>query len=754
VIVPKAMRGAIFLIVMLLGANAWAVTSSLWEEDTKKAFDSGQPEGISVMEPGKIVLGPSATITTLDAHYGWSLVEDSKGRVYTGTGNDGKIFRVSHDGKSEVFADLELQQIFTLAIDKRDTIYAAGFPGGKIYSINVSGEISEYYDTEQNSVWSLYLGVDGTLFAATGDKGEIFSVKSSGKGQVLYDSPQRIILSLLGDSEGNIYAGAGEGGIIYKIDKNGHAGVFYNTDLDEVRSMTMDFEGNLYAVSSPGDLFAKIPPPQSAPQTSKPPEEGGIASAIAAMAVAAQTAAPPAPIPGMPAIPSPKKRTCIVYKIEKNGAASKFWVSPEVLIFSIVFDGSNLLAGSGDDGIIYVISPTGEEGTYYEAKQKQVLTLHRSKNGAIIASLGNDAAVIRFGSGYASSGVFISQVHDATALSHWGRVFWEADVPPQTSVSLATRSGNSGSPDDTWSKWSQERAGKEGFISESPSARYIQWKATLSTSNSQETPTLRKVTVAYIQTNLPPDVQSVTVGAGATAKKDGVPVAELAAALKAISGAAALGAPQQEAENVKVSAGEVKAVPSTHETKLKIQWQAKDPNDDTLQYTVYFKGTGETRWLLLKDKLNDTNYQWDTEAVPDGEYRIKVLASDEPSNPIDTALKGERVSDGFMIDNTPPVVKALKAVRQKSGSYQISATVSDNLSPVSSAQYSIDAGDWQTVFPVDGIFDSLVEQVEFTTGKLEKGEHTIALKANDYFGNIGAGKITFVAQYSPSTTTP
>ncbi len=741
----KALRSVTFFIVLFAAASVWAVSSSLWESESKEDFDAGEPDGVSVMAPGQITLGPSADVSLIDALYAWTLTEDSKGNIYAGTGNDGKIFKISKGGETEVFADLELQQVFALAIDKKNTLYAGGFPGGKIYSVNAGGEIAEYFDTGQDSVWALYRGLGGMLYAGTGDNGQIFGVEAQGKGKVLYDSSERRILSLLGDAEGNLYAGSEQNGIIYKLGKDGHPFVFYDTELEEVTSLSMDSEGNLYAVSSPGELFMKIPP-QAVPAMPKAAQAAAAQAVAAAVQHAVQAEAAPA-VPGMPAIPSPKKRTCIVYKIAKDGAASKFWTSPEKLIFSTVFDGSNLLAGSGDDGIIYEISPTGEDGIYYKAEQKQVLGLHRSASGVIIASLGNDAAVVRFDGGYSSKGDFTSQVHDATAVSRWGKVFWEADTPSQTRISLATRSGNSEEPDDTWSEWSREQTNAEGFVSESPSARYIQWRATLTTSNPKKAPTLRKVTVAYLQTNLAPEVQSVSVGAEAGGGKKEVPGAsEMAKALKALASGGAPASGQDG--NGKASKDGVKTAPGAHETKQNIQWQADDENGDTLIYKLYFKGTGETRWMLLKDELKEKSYEWDTEAVPDGEYHVKVVASDSPSNPAASALEAERVSEPFMIDNTSPTVTSLRASRRSGGSedYRVACVVSDNLSPVRSAQYSIDAGDWTPVFPEDGIFDSLSEKVTFTTDKLEQGEHTVVVKAVDYFGNVGAAKTTFVAK--------
>jgi len=724
--------------------SASAVTSSLWEQNTKNSFDAGEPDGVSIIAPGRILLAPKAQTAHLNARYAWTLAEDSAGRLYAGSGSDGRIFFISPNGTPEPFAQLKLQQIFALLAGKNGTLYAGGFPGGKIYTINPKGEVAEHYDTGQAAVWALWETQDGTLMAGTGDDGKLFAISPDRKGRILYDSRERRLLSLIGDDRGNVFAGTDQNGIIYRFDRKGKPAVFHDTELEEVTAMTLDAQGNLYAVSSPGDLFVKVSPPQNAPADMSSAQALGQID-LSGNGHGGNNGQPTAPLPGIPAVPTPKKRSCIIYKIDENGAASKFWVSPDRLIFSLAFAGEHLLAGSGDEGTIYIVSPGGEAGTFFKADQKQVLALRQKKDGSIAAGLGNDAAVIQFSGVYAAKGTFFSKVHDATAVSTWGRVFWEADTPRGTGILFSTRSGNSQVPDDTWSAWGPDGGTRESFVSPSPAARYIQWRAILQTSDPNESPELRKVTVAYIQNNLPPKIHSISVGGKAPNNNDAAPN-DLAAAMKAMPPAMPPSAGQ--AENKPASNNEeIVNGPSAKNAKIRIQWQAQDQNNDKLRYGLFFRGDGEQKWKPLKKDINESLYDWDTETVPDGEYQVKVVASDQPANPETLALEDERMSDFFTIDNTSPQVEGLTAGKVKATRrYRVSASISDRISPLNAVHYSIDAGEWRPVFPEDGIFDSSEETVVFQTDELEEGEHTVVLKAVDYYGNIGAGKITFIAQ--------
>src|SRR5207245_1257051 len=82
-----------------------------------------------------------------------------------------------------------------------------------------------------------------------------------------------------------------------------------------------------------------------------------------------------------------------------------------------------------------------------------------------------------------------------------------------------------------------------------------------------------------------------------------------------------------------------------------------------LIYTVEIRGVNETAWKLLKDKVKEKYISWDSTAFPDGEYRLRVMASDLPSNTKEDALTGRLESEVFVIDNTPPRLTSLGATR-------------------------------------------------------------------------------------------
>jgi hypothetical protein len=140
--------------------------------------------------------------------------------------------------------------------------------------------------------------------------------------------------------------------------------------------------------------------------------------------------------------------------------------------------------------------------------------------------------------------------------------------------------------------------------------------------------------------------------------------------------------------------------------------------------------------------------------LADGAYYLKIVASDAASNPPDKALKTERESERFEVDNTPPVVTELKATPF----ITISGTLSpvrgivvqfeakDTESSIERAQYSVDGGDWLMLAPKTGISDGKQESYEFSVSELKAGEHTITARVYDRFENVGSGKAMVIVK--------
>ncbi len=174
-----------------------------------------------------------------------------------------------------------------------------------------------------------------------------------------------------------------------------------------------------------------------------------------------------------------------------------------------------------------------------------------------------------------------------------------------------------------------------------------------------------------------------------------------------------------------------------------ITWDSSDPNSDTLIYTLYFRLDQDGPWILLKDKVKETSYEWDTRTVADGQYQVKVVASDATSNPPGDAKTASRVSDYFIVDNTPPTISELEC-KVVGEMVNISLVAADKTSTVANVEYTVDSGDeWQSVLPVEKIFDSPTETVKFSLKGLTIGGHQATIRATDSRGNQALQTVVF-----------
>jgi hypothetical protein len=168
-------------------------------------------------------------------------------------------------------------------------------------------------------------------------------------------------------------------------------------------------------------------------------------------------------------------------------------------------------------------------------------------------------------------------------------------------------------------------------------------------------------------------------------------------------------------------------------------WQAEDPNDDPLVFSIQYRMVGDERWRPLRADLDEPVFAWDTAAVPNGRYVLRVLASDAPGNPPALALTGFKDSVSFVVDNAPPAIAATLDPARRD---LIRVTVRDEASPVRKLEMSIDAGRWEEVSPSDGVADSLEESFEIPLPPSGSGgPRIVVLRATDLLGNVATARV-------------
>jgi hypothetical protein len=322
-------------------------------------------------------------------------------------------------------------------------------------------------------------------------------------------------------------------------------------------------------------------------------------------------------------------------------------------------------------------------------------------------------------------------------VATWGTLTWRGTASAQNRIELFTRSGNTETPDDTWSAWSAAYTNGEGSAIRSPKARYLQWRAVL--IGNGDTPVLTSVRAAYLQRNLRPQVRSITVYPPGIVFQKPFPTGD-----PDLAGFETQTTPERKMAAAAAASQSMSMSPpvgrrSYQKSLQTLAWRADDENDDELVYDVLYRREGDVTWKALRTGISESILVWDTTTVPNGTYFVKIVASDSPSNPAGTALAGELDSSAFEIDNTPPEI-IIKGARVEAGRTIVSFDVKDDHSTVKRVEYSQDGLRWRSAFPVDGIADSREEHYELTI-EGELGDRGLTLRASDSMDNVATAHL-------------
>jgi hypothetical protein len=747
------------IVTSFLSTLALADGTRTWEQSKFEDLTKGTANGAAIRSVGGLELAPTfKSLYTAPSTYIWAIASDDAGNTYAAAGSPGRVYRITPDGKATVIFDPQELQVQALVVDKSGAVYAGTSPDGKVYKIVHKGSAesetaksaskgqidptwtsSVYFDPGTKYIWDLALDKAGNLFIATGDRGEIYRVTPKGEHGVFFKSDEPHIRALALDPAGNLIAGSDGSGLVYRIAPSGEAFVLYSAPKKEITALALDSAGNIYA-SGVGEKRPGITPPSpfGSPGSSTPavtPMPGqGQPTMVTSNPNTMITALTTFPAPGAGATGGSE-----IYKIAPDGSPTRVWNSREDIVYALAFDPQGrLLAGTGNRGHIFAIKGDDDFVDLVKAGASQVTAFARAPGGGLYAAGSNLGKVFLLGPGPQSEGSYESDVFDAKVFSRWGRVEFRGSG----SIELFTRSGNVDNPDRNWSTWKKVDLQKDGQTS-IPPARFAQWRAVLHSGNPA--PRVDSVILNYLSKNVPPEIDDISVQVGVRYQ----PMPKPLGSTVDLSGGGVPTNPSQPRFEP--------PVPTVRDRdSIGVKWTAHDDNDDQLVYALYYRGDGESRWLLLKDDLSDKFYAFDASLLPDGGYTFKVVASDAPSHSPGEALSCEKESSRVEIDSTPPRIEGLNSVLD-GDKIHITFRAVDGFSPIKRAEFSIDAGDWQYVEPVDQISDSKSENYDFRVpvslgSQPSKAEdppavqtkacdHVVVVRAYDRYDNMSAAKI-------------
>jgi outer membrane protein assembly factor BamB len=236
-----AVIGCALLAVALTTAASHAISTRQFVLDSATVLSEGKLEGTAVLSSGAVV--PSVGTRRLgleNVAVARSLLVRPDGSAYVGTGNDGKIWKLTGD-KASVFCETGEMLVTSMLMAPDGTLYAGTLPKAKVFAIDKQGKAKLFVQPKDaEHVWALaYDDKKKTLFVATGPKGELFAVDAQGKADVLYRSATTHIMSLSRASDGRLYAGTSDDALLVRVEGPSRAEVVYDFEGNEVTALSV-----------------------------------------------------------------------------------------------------------------------------------------------------------------------------------------------------------------------------------------------------------------------------------------------------------------------------------------------------------------------------------------------------------------------------------------------------------------------------------------------------------------------------------
>ena len=726
---PFTYLSLLFAAHTAFAAETYNETQSSWEK-----WRDGTFENVVFARPDQgLMLGQSLSLVAeFEDMIIWKSLIESSGSLLLSTGGDqGALWRVSKEGGKELIFEADQAFIRALAKGQKGESYFATSPSGAIYVLKPGKAAEVFAQLPAQFIWDMQIGPMGDLYVATGNPAAVYKIPATGLPDTplvpFFIAPDASALTAIAiDKADVVYAGTGNMGILYAIASNGKGTAIASTGGEEITAIVPAAGGAVYfstfkekvEVPNPLDVIsAAIQSASNNVDVAKAPNQGqdqekgaGFMSSFHKMAFGA------------------------LYRVDASGFIEGQWGVREAGIFSLVADGQDgFYVGTSSRGKVFCITdaktwrlvaqvPTGGAITS--------LAMGTDGSGYILSS--NPARVYALSPQVAAEGSFISTVFDAEQASRYGIAYGVTDpLDAFKDLSLESRTGNVQDPDSSWSPWAPSNWGERLAC---PNGRYFQYKIKWANSTPSALSTLR---FFYTYPNRPPVVRSARISLlGVQVQVQDI-VANRPLELKNFLQEGGLDSPTDPAAMRRL---EMRA---TGESGfMTCAWDAEDPNGDYVSFTVELQSANDSAWVTLVKDLSEPIYSFNARGLAEGYYRLRITATDAPSNRPQDALTGSFVTPPFVIDTSAPLI-ALKDKKVAGDKVTLRFIAEDTFSPLWSAHYALDGDIPCSVTPDDGFFDGLKKSFTLEFTNLSRASHSLLLSVQDEWGNTSSCAASF-----------
>jgi hypothetical protein len=728
--------------------QAQAVEVRTWAPASADDLSRGTMDSTAVDSVEGIRLAPYLeTLWGPEVGAVWAVEPWSDGGALVALSDPARVMHVSASGEAAVRFEGGRDEIVTALLPRGGGgEFLLGLsPTGKVLQAG-NGDVPEpVLESGSEYVWDLARDDRGNLWVATGSPGKVL-VREKGKREefrTVHDTgedPVRCMAPLPG---GGMAAGTGRQGRVLRVGPSGDVSVLFDAAEEEIVAVASGPEGSIWALAARKARPAPGKPTPPAPAAQEKRDDAGSAGGSGGSSVQVRVTASASPAPAVKGSkPAAKPAGGALYLIADDGGVDRVWSSRDGIPHALALDANGRpLVATGKDGRVLRIRRGGDPSVFLSIPSERATAIAAAPGGRLWIGGSDDARLAVAGPGSARAGTWLGEPVDGTWPADWGALEWNGTVPDGAEVKVLVRSGNTSEPDSTWSAWREVSPGGPGAVTQTgvPPGRYFQARFDLGAGRDGTSPTIRRIRLAYRTRNRPPSVEALLVdepgvawyrGPSQPSSRHGLQVAEDPVARRT----------SKKLNRTSRRGGPVR---KSYEPGVRtFSWSASDPDGDAIRYSLEIQGENETSWFPLAEGIDDDFHSWDGRGMPDGVYRVRLVADDAPDNAEGANLQARKVSDYFIVDGTPPVMERIELTRE-GGRYLVRIRVDDAAGSIASMEYSLDGGEWSSLEPLDGVLDSGIEEFLLTlprAGRDGTGRHLV-LRVSDLSGNLSGERI-------------
>ncbi len=693
---------------MTIGLLVWATASLAagpvyWDWPQGRSLTDSEREGFALTWQGQLVRGlDHRSLDIAGPEVLWDLTGDGQGGVLIGSGHGGELYQMDAKGHSILLAQLEGEEIFsTLALPSGEILVGCG-PGGQLFKVAPDGGAELLGTLEGGYVWDMARHPEtGDVWLAAGSPAAVYRWKNGEELTQVRELGAQNCLAVAFQADGQLLLGTQGPGLVYRMDtgRPEEATILFQAPQDEIRQFMRGPQGQT--------CFLAL---NSAQETGG--QDGDSNGTSGKM--------PPGLLEMMDMAPISTVDRSAVYRVHAAGTVEQQWSGDLDLMIAAYSATFGWLAGGPLD------QDEGQAVLYGLLEKKQSIELTRWSGGDILdiqvlpQTKGDDRILVaqahpgsltevgRFQEGYAS---VTSPALDGGHPTRWGRLSWTGQ-DRNGRLRWSVRTGNSAEPGEGWSAWTEGWNDRDHAL-DLPPSRYIQWRAQYPRDKDADF-RIDGLSLSGWQPNLPPllarleieQVSDISLG-GMMNGSDNV-TQSFQSGLQVEFGRNSRAERRVDQKRAAV----------TRPVRV-FTWQGSDPNGDRLLYRLEYRRQDATSWRTILKGTQETIGAWDTSAVPDGSYTVRLRASDELDNPLGQSDESEIRMGPVQVDNTPPEMDDFRLERTSNG-FLIRVHCVDAASPLAEARLILPDGSSERLDPLDRICDSRSETFH-TNGRLAAG---------------------------------